>query len=85
MGVIPLPPGMTPIPASAYTRAEFWAKRIAEDEKKAEEFEQRNLSAKVTEAANASKAKSPDPVGSFDDLPAALHDSESDDDGALPF
>jgi hypothetical protein len=81
----PLMDGMKEVPLVGYQRAPFWTKKIEEYKAGYVAWEQEKLQAQVTGAANASKAKSPDAAGSFDDLPAALHGSESDDDPSLPF
>ena len=69
--IIPLPKQIGAISASAYTRAEYWAKRIAEDEDQATRLEQEQM------AAGAAQQER------FQDIPAALQEPESDSD--LPF
>lgn len=78
----PLIKGMAPLTAVGYTRAKFWTDKLADDAAGLAAWEQEKLAAQVTGAANASKAKSPDPVGSFDDFPAPL---QVDPDEELPF
>ena len=84
--VSPLLPGMPEIQVVGYTRAPYWAEKAATYATGFTAWEQNKLAQQVTGAANASKAKSADPAGSFDDLPAALdgsaHGIEDDD---LPF
>lgn len=81
-GLTPLDEGVPDIQVVGYERPEWINDTIAKYAEGFAAWEQEKLAAQVTGAANASKAKSPDPVGSFDDLPAALTPADDDD---LPF
>lgn len=77
--IMPLPKVIPTPDAAPYTRADYWKKRIEEDETKSRKLQQAQAAAKAGEAANAEKF--PAAAQGFNEFPAALEDGETD----LPF
>ena len=71
--ISPLPEEMNPIAASDYTRADYWAKQIKEDEDVATRFEQTQM---TEQAAQEER---------LEDFPAALREPEDDGSEEPPF